>query len=66
MSTLYEQIRARVIEKQHASMTMLTRGFKISFKQSLEMLDQLESDGVISAEDSTRQRTVLIGGNNDR
>lgn len=63
--TQYQQIREHVIEAQHVSTASLMIKFKLRVDQAFEMIDQLESDSVVSAEDSTGQRTVLIGGLDD-
>ena len=60
--TQYQQIREHVIEAQHVSTASLMIKFKLRVDRAIEMLDQLETDGVVSAEDSTGQRVVLIGG----
>ena len=49
-----------VIEKDKASIGMLQRLFKIGFNRAARIVDQLEEAGVVSAEEGTKPRKVLM------
>lgn len=49
-----------VIEKDKASIGMLQRVFKIGFNRAARIVDQLESAGVVGAEEGTKPRTILM------
>ena len=49
-----------VIEKDKASITMLQRAYKIGFNRAARIMDQLESAGVVSAEEGTKPRKILV------
>ena len=49
-----------VIEKDKASIGMLQRLFKIGFNRAARIVDQLEEAGVVSAEEGTKPRKILM------
>ena len=49
-----------IIDKQKASIGMLQRVYKIGFNRAARMMDQLSDAGVVSGEEGTRARTVLM------
>jgi S-DNA-T family DNA segregation ATPase FtsK/SpoIIIE len=57
---LYEEAKAIVIETQTAATTYLQRKFKIGYARAASLMDELESRGVISAQDGSKPRRVLI------
>ena len=58
--SLYEQARAIVIETQSASTTYLQRKFKIGYARAASLMDELEMHGVISSQEGSKPRRVLI------
>lgn len=49
-----------VIEQQNASIGMLQRRFRMGFNRAARVIDQLEAEGVISAQDGKKPREVLM------
>lgn len=49
-----------VIEKQKASIGLLQRVHKIGFNRAARIMDQLSDAGVVSGEDGTKARTILM------
>lgn len=49
-----------VIEKEKGSIGMLQRMFKIGFNRAARIMDQLEDAGVVSAEEGTKPRKILM------
>lgn len=49
-----------IIEKDKASIGMLQRVYKIGFNRAARIMDQLYEAGVVSGEDSTKPRKVLM------
>ena len=49
-----------VIEQQNASIGMLQRRFRMGFNRAARVIDQLESEGVISRQDGKKPREVLM------
>lgn len=58
--SLYEQARTIVIETQSASTTYLQRKFKIGYARAASLMDELEMHGVISSQEGSKPRRVLI------
>ena len=50
----------KIIEKNKASIGMLQRVFKIGFNRAARIMDQLTEAGVVSEENGTKARTVLM------
>lgn len=49
-----------VIEQQNASIGMLQRRFRMGFNRAARVIDQLESEGVISRQDGKKPREVIM------
>ena len=49
-----------IIEKNKASIGMLQRAFKIGFNRAARIMDQLCDAGVVSEEESTKPRNILM------
>jgi len=49
-----------IIEKNKASIGMLQRVFKIGFNRAARIMDQLADEGVVSSENATKARKVLM------
>ncbi len=56
----FEKAARFIIEKDKASIGALQRNFKIGFNRAARIMDQLAAAGVVSEEDSTRPRKVLM------
>ncbi len=63
--TLYEQAKDIVIETQSASTTYLQRKLKIGYARAASLMDELEMHGVISAQEGSKPRRVLIENNDE-
>lgn len=49
-----------IIEKQKASIGLLQRALKIGFNRAARIMDQLAEAGVVTEEDGTKPRTILM------
>ncbi len=49
-----------IIEKEKASIGMLQRVYKIGFNRAAQIMDQLETAGVVGSEEGTKPRKILI------
>ena len=49
-----------VIDQQNASIGMLQRRFRMGFNRAARVIDQLESEGIISTQDGKKPREVLM------
>jgi S-DNA-T family DNA segregation ATPase FtsK/SpoIIIE len=58
--TLYDEARAIVIDTQVASTTYLQRKLKIGYARAASLMDELETRGVISSQEGSKPRRVLI------
>ena len=56
----FEQAGRFIIEKEKASIGMLQRMFKIGFNRAARIMDQLAEAGVVSEEEGTKPRRVLM------
>lgn len=65
LDPLYEEIEKYVIQTQKASASMFQRQYKIGYNRALRILDQLEANGIISANEGTKPRRVLVGEGNE-
>jgi DNA segregation ATPase FtsK/SpoIIIE, S-DNA-T family len=61
--TLYDEAKAIVIETQSASTTFLQRKLKIGYARAASLMDELEARGVISPQEGSKPRRVLIESN---
>ncbi len=57
---LFAQMGRHIIESQKASIGMLQRVFKVGFNRAARTMDQLAEAGVVSKEDGTKPRTILM------
>ena len=57
--SLYDQALNIVLETQNASTTFLQRKLKIGYARAASLMDELESKGVISAQDGSKPRRIL-------
>jgi S-DNA-T family DNA segregation ATPase FtsK/SpoIIIE len=57
--SLYEQALSIVVDTQTASTTFLQRKLKIGYARAASLIDELESNGVIAAQEGSRPRRVL-------
>jgi S-DNA-T family DNA segregation ATPase FtsK/SpoIIIE len=62
--TLYDEARAIVIETQTASTTFLQRKLKIGYARAASLMDELEARGIISSQEGSKPRRVLIDSPN--
>jgi len=49
-----------IIEKKKASIGLLQRAYRIGFNRAARIMDQLAESGVVSEEDGTKPRTILM------
>jgi S-DNA-T family DNA segregation ATPase FtsK/SpoIIIE len=64
--SLYAEARSIVIETQNASTTFLQRKLKIGYARAASLMDELEASGVISPQEGSKPRRVLVEGRNGR
>ncbi|MCQ2538640.1 MAG: DNA translocase FtsK [Lachnospiraceae bacterium] len=57
---LFAEAGRFIIEKQKASIGFLQRALKIGFNRAARIMDQLAEVGVVSEEDGTKPRTILM------
>ena len=57
---LFEEAGRFIIEKDKASIGMLQRMFKIGFNRAARIMDQLCEAGVVSGEEGTKPRKILL------
>ena len=57
---LFQDAGSLIIDKDKASIGMLQRVFKIGFNRAARIMDQLAQYGVVSEEDGTKPRNVLM------
>lgn len=50
-----------IIEKNKVSLGMLQREFRIGFNRACKLMEELENLGVVSSENGTKPREILIG-----
>jgi S-DNA-T family DNA segregation ATPase FtsK/SpoIIIE len=58
--TLYDQALTLVIETRSASTTYLQRKLKIGYARAASLMDELQTKGVISAQEGAKPRRLLI------
>lgn len=61
--TLYEQAESLVIETGTASTTYLQRKLKIGYARAASLMDELETKGIISAQEGAKPRRILNAKN---
>lgn len=57
---LYEDAYNLVIELDTASISMLQRKFRIGYNRAANIMDDLEANGIVSAQDGSKPRDVLV------
>lgn len=60
VDTLYDQALELVVTTGTASTTFLQRKLKVGYARAASIMDQLESNGVIGAQDGSRPRRILV------
>ena len=58
--SLYDQALTLVLETKTASTTFLQRKLKIGYARAASLMDELESKGVISAQEGAKPRRILL------
>ena len=61
--SLYEQAVALVIREQKASTSFVQRHLKIGYNRAATIIEEMESNGIISAANHVGKRDVLLTGN---
>ncbi len=56
---LYGDVRDFVYERETVSASLIQRRFKIGFNRAARLMEQLEADGLIGAQDGSKVRKVL-------
>ena len=56
----FDQAIDLVVEKDKASVSMLQRQFRIGYNRAARLMEDLESRGIVSEEDSSKKRRVLL------
>lgn len=56
----FDQAMDLIIEKEKASVSMLQRQFRIGYNRAARLMDELEKKGMVSPEDGSKPRKVLI------
>lgn len=56
----FVEIGRFIVERQEASIGMIQRKFAMGFNRAARIIDQLESEGVISRQEGKKQREVLM------
>jgi S-DNA-T family DNA segregation ATPase FtsK/SpoIIIE len=59
---LYDQALTLVVSSKSASTTFLQRKLKIGYARAASLMDELEQNGIISAQDGAKPRRVIGGG----
>lgn len=58
--SLYDDARTIVVETGNASTTFLQRKLKIGYARAASLMDELESNGIISPQEGAKPRRVLV------
>uniref|UniRef100_UPI0023D85ED1 DNA translocase FtsK n=1 Tax=Candidatus Similichlamydia epinepheli TaxID=1903953 RepID=UPI0023D85ED1 len=58
---LYDQAVRIIMETGIASTTSLQRRLKIGYPRAASLIDEMERQGVVSPQDGSKQRKILIG-----
>ncbi len=61
---LYDQAVNMVIEKGHASTSMVQRVFRIGYNRAARILETMEREGVVGPADGAKPREILLGDHN--
>ena len=57
---LIDQVMQFVVEHNQASTSLLQRNFRIGYNRAARLMDDLERKGVISSQNGTKPREVLL------
>jgi len=60
--SLYTQALSIIVETGNASTTFLQRKLKIGYARAASLMDELESNGIISPQEGAKPRRVLLSG----
>jgi S-DNA-T family DNA segregation ATPase FtsK/SpoIIIE len=56
----YDKAVELVLEKQHASTSLVQRVFRIGYNRAARIIERMEKEGIVSAMDGARPREVLL------
>lgn len=56
----YDKAVELVVEKQHASTSLVQRVFRIGYNRAARIIERMEREGLVSAQDGARPREVLV------
>jgi S-DNA-T family DNA segregation ATPase FtsK/SpoIIIE len=56
----YDKAVELVVEKQHASTSLVQRVFRIGYNRAARIIERMEKEGIVTAMDGARPREVLI------
>ena len=56
----YDKAVELVVEKQHASTSLVQRVFRIGYNRAARIIERMEKEGIVSAMDGARPREVLL------
>lgn len=65
LDEFYDEICLDVIATQKASTAYIQRKYRVGYNRASRIMDQLEQNGIISANEGTKPRRVLKGANDD-
>jgi S-DNA-T family DNA segregation ATPase FtsK/SpoIIIE len=65
LDELYDEVLNDVVQMQKASASFIQRKYRVGYNRALRIMDQLEANGVISANEGPKPRRVLIGDENE-
>lgn len=63
---LYEDAYKLVIDLDTASISMLQRKFRIGYNRAANIMDDLEANGIVSPQDGSKPRNVLVDAINEK
>src|SRR5690606_25790965 len=64
-SDLYQQAVALVAREKKASTSFIQRHLQIGYNRAARIIEQMESEGIVSPANHVGKREVLIGGGGD-
>ena len=65
LDELYEDIKTDVINMQKASASYIQRKYKVGYNRAVRIMDQLEENNIISENEGTKPRKVLVDTHDD-
>lgn len=57
---LYDEVVEFVLDRKSASTSLLQRQFRMGYNRAARLVDDLESNGIISGQNGSKPRTVLV------